>query len=147
MVDDFADAQRFVYYGLQGVQTYYPYAGFNDAPFYYETGTERVAAKALGCYGQPDISPFVPTGFYGGAQIWRVMCRGPVPDSLLSAYLPKQVNMRNPVNPRQVVQVPYGVKVVGRVSPSAYFHLTGSGRLVVPRPDPARYSNQAPERS
>ena len=82
LVDDYADAQRFAYYGLNGVMSNQPlpYSGFQDMDYFFQTTTNRTANE----YPDVDLnvndsSPFVPNNVIGGCQLWRVLSRGRLP--------------------------------------------------------------------
>ena len=90
LVDDYADAQRWAYYGLNGNMSDQPmpYAGFQEMNYFFQRTTNRNPDNFL-IYPDVNLNANDDSPFVQNSQIWRVLCRGPVPQSLLQAYLPQ----------------------------------------------------------
>jgi Tol biopolymer transport system component len=124
-VDDHIDGQQFLASGLQGVTmpgTDYRFASFLNSPYYYQfTGEER---------DDPDYSPFMPDSLIGGADIWRVLARGPVPEEVYRLYLPRQIMQPNPTLPEQLKATPHADNLLIWSAPHLWYRLIGSVREV-----------------
>jgi Tol biopolymer transport system component len=118
LVDDFMDGQRFLTKGLPPVSAQY------DAPawlngLYYFTGATSTATDDR-------RSPFVPDSEYGGADLWRILCRGAVPLDVLQSYGPTTVVQSDP-NSGDPVSVKHGHRLVVWASPSGWYRMLGAG--------------------
>jgi len=162
LVDDFADGQRFEYYGVGGVIDGYlddnqhwiinplikgmafdygiGNVGHRNMPYYFENVINPDRYSNTYDMTPYDTSPFVPQSLLGGCQLWRLLCRGPVPDDVLKTYLPRSIRQVDPTDRFKPAYVSHGDKAVVWVSPTAYFQLNstwsadgdieGSGSLV-----------------
>ncbi len=115
LVDDYMDGQRFLTIGLPPVVNNYDPAAYLNSPCYFLKEKDTTA----------DPTPFAAGSEFGGADIWRLLARGPLPDAVLNAYLPTQVTQPAPATPTTNTTVRHGDKVVVWSSPSAWNHLVG----------------------
>jgi uncharacterized membrane protein len=111
-VDDYADGQRAVYYGVGGNQyTASVDASFLNGPYYFL---------------QADSNATHQNPFRGDdVDVWRVMCRGTVPENVLQGYLPAELNYLDPADGVTPKPVRHGNQCVVWVSPSAIYRLIG----------------------
>ncbi|MHB9025813.1 MAG: carboxypeptidase regulatory-like domain-containing protein [Armatimonadota bacterium] len=108
-VDDYLDGQRALtlYRNLADVP---PYAVYLNSPYFFIDNLVKQSSSYGDLYSR--TSPFVPPDSYSdtifkGADIWRVLCRGPVEQSVLDAYLPTVVpNYIDPDDGRTPVSTP-----------------------------------------
>lgn len=126
LVDDYLDGQRFLSQGVPPVAADYTAASFLNSPYYFTGGTSTLGTKYP--------SAFTSDSEYGGADVWRIMARGPVPDAVYNAYLPTQVIQVNPLLPQSTTQVTHGEKLIVWASPSSWYRIMGanSGTLTDP---------------
>ncbi len=123
LVDDYMDGQRFLATGLPPVSVPYQSPAYINSYYYFNeeqsTTLEPDATKTTAYY-----SPFIAKGEFGGADVWRILCRGPVPDYILNSYLPSQVTQIDPTdsNYRLTKTAVHGEKVVAWVSPFPQYH-------------------------
>lgn len=134
-VDDYADGQRFMSQGLPGVPAdvfqYSQFGIYLSSPYYFMT-TNRSTQDAPYEDTLPSaFSPGEPN--FGGADVWRLLCRGPVPDYILSSYLPIMTTGVDPTLGRTATNIPHADKLVVWASPHAYFQLIAN----VPQQDPS----------
>lgn len=111
LVDDGLDGQRFLSQGLPPVSATYDAPAFLNSLYYFVSGNTQAMR-----------SPFVTDSEFGGADVWRILCRGPVPDDVLQAYLPTQVTQNDPVSGDPTL-VHHANKAVVWASPSGWFRL------------------------
>lgn len=115
LVDDYADGQRAVMFGVEGNSYGTDEASFLTTPYYYQ----RPASGVLWA------NPLRNDTANAGSDLWRVMCRGPVPQEVLQGYLPPKYNyFRSALDPT-TVKVAHGNQCVIWLSPSAIFRLIG----------------------
>jgi hypothetical protein len=117
-VDDYLDGQRFQTVGLPpaSAPTYSAAACLNG--WFYFTGDQ----------GDPAYKPpFAPGSEFGGANVWRILARGPVPDSILSQYLPLQVTQVSLTDKRSATTVAHGSRAVVWAAPSPGYRLLPAG--------------------
>jgi hypothetical protein len=115
LVDDYMDGQRFLSVGLPPVTANYDAVAYLNSPYYFTREADTTASP----------TPFAPGSEFGGADIWRLLARGPVPANLLNTYLPAQISQASPSGALTNVTVRHADKLVVWVSPSSWNHLIG----------------------
>jgi Tol biopolymer transport system component len=134
LVDDYMDGQRFLSTGLPPVSSNYSAVCYLNTPYYYQTNVlyhpaEAPAEEPLYQNGRwsykLDVSPFAPGSAFGGADLWRLLCRGPVPASILDRYLPRTVTQVSANDGRTPFDVRHADRLVVWSSPSAWYRLIG----------------------
>lgn len=137
-VDEYGDGQRFMFYGVGGSQPQYFGPCMLETPYYFMPQPVNPVTASMSALPIP--SPLAPNGEFGGADIWRILCRGPVPDDILASYTPNQVTEVDGADGVTPIQVRHGDKEVVWHSPSSWYRLftswssdapyTGTGSLL-----------------
>lgn len=112
-VDDYLDGQRFLSLGLPPAAMTYDPALYLNSMYYFTGGTGDPAT----------ISPFTSAGEFGGADVWRVICRGAVPDSVIAQYKPTIQTQVSLSDKRTPLAVKNGDKMIVWASPNPLYHM------------------------
>ena len=127
-VDEYGDGQRFMFYGVNGDIPAYVGPCFLSTPYYLlpepvnPANPDGIAAADY----TPLPSPLSAGGVFGGSDLWRILCRGPLSDQVLYAYLGPQVQQVSPLDGVTPVTVTHGDKEVFWLSPSTWYRLVAS---------------------
>jgi len=115
LVDEYLDGQRFLSMGLPPVSPNYDAVAYLNSPYYFMGEKDTTTAP----------TPFAPGSEFGGADIWRVLARGPLPEATLQSYLPAAVTQPSPADGTTPVTVRHATKLVVWTAPSSWNHLIG----------------------
>ncbi len=108
-VDDYIDGQKFLSSGTTGAVAQYDPILYTNSPYYFRTDSPL----ALNRVDSTATFTFTP-----GADIWRVLCRGRIPDTTLNSYLPEERTYVSSLDgSTQILSTGHGSKIVVWASP------------------------------
>ncbi len=108
-VDDYIDGQKFMSSGVTGAVTQYDPILYTNSPYYSRIDSPLAVNRA------DSTATF---NFTPGADIWRVLCRGRIPDTTLNSYLPDERIYVSPLDgSTQISSSGHGSKIVVWASP------------------------------
>ncbi|MEI7834728.1 MAG: hypothetical protein WCJ56_16195, partial [bacterium] len=112
-VDDYIDGQRFLSQGLPPAAMPYDAAIYLNSLYYFSGATGDPATT----------SPFNSNGEFGGADVWRVLARGPVTDNIFAQYKPSSQTQVSLADKRTPTTVKNGDKMIVWASPNPLYRL------------------------
>lgn len=108
-IDDYIDGQKFLSLGTTGAVTQYDPILYANSPYYFRTDSPLAINRT------DSIATF---SFAPGADLWRVLCRGRIPDTTLNSYLPEERTYVSSLDgSTQIAFTGHGSKIVVWASP------------------------------